>query len=132
MKKISILVDTDIFIDYFNTGLFARILENKNFNIYYSIITEKELLSKKGLKTSEKEAIIYTLSKHRKIRLNHAILNKYSELRSLYPTIDKEDLLIAATAIVKHLSLLTRNYKHYKEIKELKLIRKKEKSLKKT
>ena len=41
---------------------------------------------------------------------------------------DKEDALIAATAIVKRLPLITRNYKHYKKIKELILINAAEKS----
>ena len=54
MEKISLLVDTDIFIDYFNTGRFSNILENDLFLIYYSVVTEKELLSKKGLNSSEK------------------------------------------------------------------------------
>ena len=124
MAKISLLVDTDIFIDYFNNGLFATILEGKMFHIYYSVVTRKELLSKKGLKTSEREGIIYTLKKYREIRLNQRIISKYSLLRSSYNSIDKEDAIIAATAIVRGLLLLTRNYKHFKGIEGLKLLRK--------
>ncbi len=119
MEKINLLVDTDIFIDYFNTGRFSNILENKLFVIYYSVITEKELLSKKGLKTPEKEAILLTLKNFRRIRIDNTIALKYSELRQLYPSLDKEDVLIAATAITKRLPLVTRNYKHYKKITEL-------------
>ncbi|MBI5402158.1 MAG: PIN domain-containing protein [Ignavibacteriae bacterium] len=123
MEKISLLVDTDIFIDYFNTGLFSNILENKNLIIYYSVVSEKELLSKRSLRNSEKEAIIYTLKNYRKIYLNEGIALKYSELRKQYPSIDKEDTLIAATALVKNLPLLTRNYRHYRKIKGLILVR---------
>ncbi len=119
MEKINLLVDTDIFIDYFNTGKFANILENKLFIVYYSVVTEKELLSKGGLKTSEKETILYTLKKYRRVRINNSIAFKYSELRQLYPLLDKEDVLIAATAITKKLPLATRNYKHYKKVKGL-------------
>ncbi len=119
MEKISLLLDTDIFIDYFNTGRFDNIMENKSFVIYYSVVTEKELLSKKGLKASEKEAILHTLKNFRQIKIDNSIASKYSELRKFYPTIDKEDALIAATAIVKKLPLVTRNYKHYRKIKEL-------------
>lgn len=119
MEKINLLVDTDIFIDYFNTGRFANILENRLFVIYYSIVTEKELLSKRGLKSSEKEAIHYTLKNYRRVRTDDSIAFKYSELRLLYPSLDKEDVLIAATAITKKLPLITRNYKHYKKIKGL-------------
>ena len=119
MEKINLLVDTDIFIDYFNTGRFSNILENKRFVIYYSIVTEKELLAKKGLKTSEKEAIIYTLKNHRQIRVDKTIAMKYSELRQLYPSLDKEDVLVASTAVVKRLPLMTGNYKHYAKISGL-------------
>lgn len=119
MEKINLLIDMDIFIDYFNTGRFSNILENKLFVIYYSVVTEKELLSKKGLKTLEKEAILFTLKNYRRIRIDNSIALKYSELRKLYPSLDKEDVLIAATAITKRLPLVTRNYKHYRKIKEL-------------
>ncbi len=122
MAKINILVDTDILIDYFNEGLFSNILENKRFNIYYSAITRKELLSKTGLKTSDREAILYTLKGYRKVRLNERITRKYSEIRKQYPHIDKEDALIAATALLKGLPLMTRNLKHFKKIKGLLLI----------
>lgn len=119
MEKINLLVDTDIFIDYFNAGRFSNILENKLFVIYYSAVTEKELLSKKGLKTLEREAILLTLKNYRRIRIDNAIALKYSELRKLYSSLDKEDALIAATAIIKKLPLATRNYKHYRKIKGL-------------
>ncbi|MBI4698851.1 MAG: PIN domain-containing protein [Nitrospirae bacterium] len=119
MEKINLLVDTDVFIDYFNTGRFANILESRRFLIYYSRVTEKELLSKKGLRTSEKEAILYTMKNYRQIGIETTIALKYSELSKLYPSIDKEDVLIASTAIVKKLPLITRNYKHYAKIKGL-------------
>ncbi len=119
MEKINLLLDTDVFIDYFNTGKFSNILENRQFVIYYSVITEKELLSKKGLKSSEREAILYTLKNYRQIRIYKTIALKYSELRKLYPSLDKEDTLIAATAIIKKLPLMTRNYKHYSKIRGL-------------
>ncbi len=122
MGKIGLLVDTDIFIDYFNSGLFSSILEDKRFTIYYSVVTEKELLSKKGLKTTERDAIIYTLKKYRRIRINDTIARLYSELREIYSAIDKEDVLIAATAMTKSLPLLTRNLKHFKKIKGLSLL----------
>ena len=119
MGKISLLIDTDVFIDYFNTGRFSNIVENKSFVIYYSAVTRKELLSKKGLKTLEREAILLTLGNSRRIRIDNSIALKYSELRKLYPQLGKEDVLIAATAIIKKLPLVTRNYKHYRKIKEL-------------
>ena len=119
MEKINLLIDTDIFIDYFNTGRFSTILENDSFVVYYSIVTEKELLSKRGLKASEKEAILYALKNYRRIKIDNVIALKYSELKQLYPSLDRGDILIAATAITKNLPLVTSNYKHYRRIKEL-------------
>ncbi|OGL43935.1 MAG: hypothetical protein A2W05_06250 [Candidatus Schekmanbacteria bacterium RBG_16_38_10] len=119
MAKISILVDTDIFIDYFNTGFFSNILENDEFRIYYSLVTKKELISKKGLKASEKIAIFHSLKNYRVVNIDSTIAAKYSSLRKKYPNLNKEDILIASTALVKRLPLLTRNWKHYKNIEGL-------------
>src|SRR4030067_978626 len=119
MAKISILVDTDIFIDYFNTGFFSNILENDEFRIYYSLVTKKELISKNGLKASEKIAIFHSLKNYRVVNIYSTIAAKYSSLRKKYPNLNKEDILIASTALVKRLPLLTRNWKHYKNIEGL-------------
>lgn len=119
MAKIKVLIDTDIFIDYFNHGFFEEILENKKFTIYYSAVTKKELLEKKGLKDSEKQAILYVLRKHRIVNITADIAERYSSLLNEYPEMAKEDSLIAATALHKKLPLLTRNWKHYRKIKGL-------------
>ena len=119
MAKIKLLIDTDIFIDYFNHGYFEEVLENKEFKIYYSVITKKELLAKQGLKDSEKQAILYVLKKHRIINITADIAVKYSTLLDKHPDMSKEDALIAATALHRRLPLLTRNWKHYRQIKEL-------------
>jgi predicted nucleic acid-binding protein len=119
MAKIKILIDTDIFIDYFNHGFLEEIFENREFRIYYSVVTKKELLAKQGLKDSEKRAILYTLKKHTIINITPDIAVRYSDLVNEYPEIAKEDALIAATALQKKLPLLTRNWKHYRKIKEL-------------
>ena len=66
MGKINLLIDTDIFIDYFNTGRFSNILENTLFVIYYSVVTEKELFSKKGLRAPDKESFRVALKNHRR------------------------------------------------------------------
>lgn len=120
-KKINILIDTDIFIDYFNHQLFRDFFESGRFQVFYSIVTKKELLAKEGLTSSEVKEIRAFLKKARLVSFNATILEKYSELRKNYPQIEKEDCLIAATAIAKKIPLVTRNYKHYKFFKELSL-----------
>ncbi|MBI4680132.1 MAG: hypothetical protein HY753_02680 [Nitrospirae bacterium] len=65
------------------------------------------MLSERGLKSSEKEAIPYTLKNYRHIKIDNAVALRYPELRELYPRLDKEDILIAATEVLKHLPLVT-------------------------
>jgi predicted nucleic acid-binding protein len=119
MAKIKILIDTDIFIDYFNHGYFEEILENRDFTIYYSAVTKKELLEKQGLRNSEKQAILFVLRKYRIVNVTSDIAEKYSALMKEYPEMVKEDALIAATALKNRLPLLTRNWKHYRKIRGL-------------
>ena len=120
-KKLGILVDTDIFIEYFNHRLFRDFFESGRFQIYYSVVTKKELLSKNGLSSAEQKTIKSFLKKYRMLSFSVHILNQYSLLRRQYRHAEKEDCLIAATAMIKKLPLVTRNYRHFKIFKELKL-----------
>ncbi|MEQ1626920.1 MAG: PIN domain-containing protein [Nitrospira sp.] len=121
MAKISLLLDTDIFIDFFNTGRFHALFDSSSFTLYYSIVTKKELLTKLGLRENEREAILDELSRCRLITLSDSITARYSELRRQHPSLDKGDALIAATALVKHLPLMTRNKRHFRMVTGLTL-----------
>jgi len=121
MAKISLLVDTDIFIDYFNTSRFNALFDSTRFTVYYSIITKKELLTKPGLRDSERESILVELSRCRLIPLSDSIAARYSDLRHRFPSLDKGDTLIAATALVKRLPLMTRNKRHFQMVTGLTL-----------
>jgi predicted nucleic acid-binding protein len=116
VAKVPLLIDTDIFIDYFKVGLLGQVFEGKEFEIYYSAVTKKELLSKSGLRESERQAILLTLKRYRLIPLDDRIARKYSDLRGRYPTLEKADALIAATALVRKLPLVTRNTRHVQNI----------------
>lgn len=116
MAKISLLLDTDIFIDFFNTGRFHALFDSSSFTIYYSIVTKKELLTKPGLRENEREAILAELTQCRLITLSESITARYSELRRQHPSLDKGDALIAATALIKHLPLMTRNKRHFRMV----------------
>lgn len=118
-EKIALLVDTDIFIDHLNSRLFRDLFEADHFKIHYSIMTKKELLSKQGLSHADERSIRDFLKNFRIIPLNQQILYKHSELLVQHPTLYKADCLIAATAIISKLPLVTRNYKHFRQIKEL-------------
>ena len=124
MAKIKLLIDTDIFIDALKEIKPAReLFRSKEIILYCSIFTKKELLTKKGLKNSEKQKIIGMLSKIRVLRIDEDIHKKYFLLIKKYG--EKPDLLIdniiAATAWSKNLPLLTRNRKHFEHIGEITL-----------
>jgi hypothetical protein len=61
VAKVKLLVDTDVLIDFLNTGFLSSLFENQGFEIYYSVVTKKELLSKRGLRESERKAIALML-----------------------------------------------------------------------
>ena len=119
MGKVSLLVDTDIFIDYFNTGRFHALFDSHRFTVYYSAITKKELLTKPGLRDTERESILAELNRCRLIALSDSITARYSDLRCRHPSLEKGDALIAATALVKHLPLMTRNKRHFRVVSGL-------------
>lgn len=116
MAKISVLIDTDVFIDYLNSGRFSSLFDTAGFKVYYSVVTKKELLSKPGLRESERQAILQELRRCRIVNLTEAITLRYSALQGRYPSLEKEDALIAASALVKNLPLVTRNKKHFQVV----------------
>ena len=122
MARVKLLVDTDVLIDFLNTGFLSSILEDQGFEIYYSVVTKKELLSKRGLRESERKAIAVTMERFRIVPLNQWITKRYSKLRREHRSLEKEDALIAATALTRKLPLLTRNLKHFQSIEGLTLL----------
>jgi predicted nucleic acid-binding protein len=125
MAKIKLLIDTDIFIDALKEVKSAReLFRSKDILLYCSILTRKELLSKRGLKDSERRKIMDLFLKIRVLRIDDHISRKYFELIKKYGAKQEMliDYIIAATAWAKDLPLLTRNRKHFEHIKEIKLI----------
>lgn len=81
MAKVKLLVDTDVLIDFLNTGFLSSLFEHQGFEIYYSVVTKKELLSKRGLRESERKVIALMLEDFRVVPLNPWITERYSKLR---------------------------------------------------
>ena len=122
MGENQLLVDTDVFIAYLNRRAYRVYLENPQNKVYYSAVTKKELLSKPGLRASERQAILALLRRFRLIRIDQRVSDEYSQLRSTYPSLERGDALIAATSLVRKLSLLTRNRRHFRLVKGLMLL----------
>jgi len=122
MGENQLLVDTDILIAYLNQRAYRNYLESAKYRVYYSAITKKELLSKRGLKNSERQAILTLLKRFRLIRIDRRVTDEYSRLRSRYPSLAKGDALIAASALARKLPLLTQNLRHFRVIQALVLL----------
>lgn len=122
MAAVRVLVDTDVLIDYLNTGRHSRLLDDRRSRIYYSIVTRKELLAKEGLSAGARRAIEEVLRRCRLIPLGPAIAQQYSTLRRRYGSLEKENALVAATALVKRLPLMTGNWRHFRHIPGLVLV----------
>ena len=122
MGENQLLVDTDILIAYLNRRAYRNYLEAAPIKIYYSAVTKKELLSKRGLKASERRAMLAVLRRYRLIRIDQRIAEEFARLRSLYPRLERGDCLIAATALAKRLPLLTQNQRHFRVVKGVVLL----------
>jgi predicted nucleic acid-binding protein len=117
-----LLVDTDVLIAYLNNRTYRSYLESARYRVFYSAITKKELLSNRGLKTSERQAILTLLTRFRLLRLDRHVTDEYSRLRARYPSLAKGDALIAASALARKLPLLTQNLRHFRVIQGLVLL----------
>ena len=124
MAKIKLLIDTDVLIDSLKGIKEAKdLFRTKDINLYCSILSKKELLSKSGLRESERRRIIDLLSRIKVLKIDDDISKKYSFLMKKYGESSDliVDYIIAATAWSKKLPLLTRNRKHFARIQEITL-----------
>jgi len=99
-------------------------MSSESLRVYCSAVTRKELLSKPGISNAERERILRLLRTVRVISVDSVIASAASELLQKYARgpLRVDDALIAATAWVKRLPLLTRNRKHYEFIAEITLM----------
>ncbi len=121
----SLVVDTDIFIDYLNgVEPMREIVDSPRYRVYYATVTRKELLAKPGLSSTERRRIEMLLLKHRLIRIDARIAQCFSDLLARYADrgLRKADALVAATAWSRVLPLLTKNTRHYRFISEITLL----------
>ena len=124
MARISYLLDTDILIDWLQDRPWARqLILAKDVRLYCSEVTRRELLSKPGLKDSERQRILRLMRRFRVLKVDSIVAAATSELLQKYADrpLRVNDALIAATAWTKKLPFVTRNRKHYEFITEIQL-----------
>lgn len=119
----NLLLDTDVFIYFFRGDRKVQNFLRSNDQFYYSYITKKELLQKKGLSHKEREAIFTLLNRIRQITVDEKIASLAERLVKKHHDsgLRTADALIAATALIKNLILVTFNQKHYRMIEGLAL-----------
>lgn len=116
------LIDTNIFIYFFNNDkiiveYFNSIKENQE-EIFYSFITKIELMGFRDITKQIKSEIQSVLNEFIKIDFNDTIEKKIIEIREK-KKIKIPDAIIAASAIVNELTLVTHNSKDFKNIEKL-------------
>jgi predicted nucleic acid-binding protein len=119
MNGSKILVDTNIFINL-GSGNFNVDRELLGKTIYFSAITEIELLGFHGI--TEKERVFFTevLSQCILLEIAYSIRIKAISLRQKYK-LKTPDAIVAASALELQIPLLTSD-KHFNKIKELDVI----------
>jgi|SRR5690625_151147 len=116
-----ICIDSNIII-YFSQKEKTHLrkwLQNKKLAI--SVISEIEVLGYKYITPAEIRAASHFFTLCQSIFLSRAIVQKAIELRQA-KKINLGDAIIAATAIVEDIPLLTANAKDFKHLKDLRLI----------
>ena len=122
IEVMNYLLDTNFVINYFK-GIFsddaAKFTDSViNDLTYVSVITRMELLSSQSLKPKDEEVIKEFIFDSTVFSLEENIITKMILLRRTNK-IKLPDAIIAATAIVHNLQLITHNLKDFKNIPEL-------------
>ena len=122
IEVMNYLLDTNFVINYFK-GIFsddaAKFTDSViNDLTYVSVITRMELLSWQSLKPKDEEVIKEFIFDSTVFSLEENIITKTILLRRTNK-IKLPDAIIAATAIVHNLQLITHNLKDFKNIHEL-------------
>ena len=119
------VLDTDIFVDFLRgfekaKNFFEKIKEESDV-IYFSAVTESELISGKECNKIERRAeILEILSNFTKVSIVNQIAVKAGDFTRIY-NIEIPDSIIAATAFVMKADLISRNAKDFENIKEITL-----------
>lgn len=109
-----VLVDSDVFIDHLRG---ARRFERPAGDVSYSVVTRAELYAGRA---SEEERVGLLLAPFRELPVDRAVAQLAGRLRREH-RVRIADALIAATALVHDLPLLTRNRRDFEPVPALRL-----------
>ncbi len=116
------LIDTNAIIDYLESKLPEKsnqLLDNTNFQL--SLISRIELLAWPKATDSQLKLLTDFINISHIFDFNEPVILKSIEIRKNY-RIKLPDAIIAATAIVNKLTLVTRNTNDFSKISDLKLL----------
>ncbi|MBI2144398.1 PIN domain-containing protein [Candidatus Woesearchaeota archaeon] len=122
----ALVIDTDLFIDTLRNvkrsiEWFSSIARNKRFSIYYSALTEAEVLAGKDCEDNKnEEKAIAFLSIGKKVLVTNELARLGGALRRKYG-LSIVDAIIAATALEAKALLCTRNVSDYARVPNLRI-----------
>ena len=108
-----LLVDTDVFVDHLRGARLLRVGRNR---VHVSVITRCELLAG----TSASAAITRMLEPFRELVIDRQTAERAGRIRRETGT-RTPDALIAASALVHRLTLVTRNRRHFDPVRGLRI-----------
>ena len=108
-----LLIDTDVFIDHLRG---AKELKLGTHRLHYSVITRAELVAG----NSATDSVNVLLAPFRELTVDRAVAERAGRIRRESGT-RLPDALIAATALERGLSLVTRNRSDFEGIRQLRL-----------
>lgn len=119
----NIVLDTDIFVDFLRgfekAKRFFEEIRQDNLIVYFSAVTETELLSGNECNKIERKAeILSILANFNKVLVSNEIAIKAGDFSRVY-NVETADAIIAATAFAMKANLVTRNVDDYRQIKEI-------------
>lgn len=116
------LIDTNSVIDYLDNKLPAKaneLIEGNASRI--SVITRIELLSWPGATDSQTKILLSFIDESEVFHLEEQVILKTIEIRKKFK-VKLPDAIIAATALINHFSLVTRNTNDFDKIEQLEVI----------
>lgn len=123
-----VLVDSSVIIDFLRVKDRKRTLlfnlVDKNHQLYISVITHTELFAGKSIWESKKayNEVTDLFSEIKILPLTEEISEKSGQIKVRFG-LDIIDAIIAATAVLTNLELITLNTKDFKKVKGLKLFK---------